>query len=227
MNFVVIEQVLKNAEKVKIIFILLVAITLLNFICFLALSLFRSGFNYRKRIIFIPIMISDFLFICSLSIFSGMNWGLPVCFLALGVFLSTILFCIRVKSVDKRNKKKQKDSAKNFARMLDQSVSQNTPQDLSLDEEDLEHINVEKNLNDGRKEKIIDRRKVSEIDFSHVKNVMEKMNYYPLTPSEKKIITDLETSISIAENEGADTSLKSRINDGLGALLKIMSKYGI
>ena len=64
-------------------------------------------------------------------------------------------------------------------------------------------------------------------DFTHVKSVVERLTYFPLTASDKKQVQELERTIVRAEN-GEDTpELKNKINDGLGALLKIMSKYGV
>ena len=69
--------------------------------------------------------------------------------------------------------------------------------------------------------------KKSEIDFSHVKNVLNKLEYYPLKEQDKKQTKELENAIITAEQNGINHGLKEKINDGLGALLKIMSKYAI
>ena len=66
-----------------------------------------------------------------------------------------------------------------------------------------------------------------DIDFSHVKSVLKKLDYYPLKEQDKKSAKDLENAIIEAEENGLDQRLKQNINDGLGILLKIMSKYAI
>ncbi len=66
-----------------------------------------------------------------------------------------------------------------------------------------------------------------EIDFSHVKSVLNKLEYYPLKEQDKKQAKDLENAIINAEENGMNFETKEKINDGLGALLKIMSKYAI
>ena len=53
------------------------------------------------------------------------------------------------------------------------------------------------------------------------------MQYYPLTPADKRQVSDLDSAIIGAESIGLNDDAKNRINDGLGALLKIMSKYGV
>lgn len=65
----------------------------------------------------------------------------------------------------------------------------------------------------------------STLDYSHVKNVIRRMENMPISSSEKKQLKDLSVLLYRAEN--GDSELKrSEINDGLGGLLKIMSKYG-
>lgn len=69
--------------------------------------------------------------------------------------------------------------------------------------------------------------KTPELDYSHVKNILERLNYYSLNGSDKKTVNELENSLALAEKGDSSTENKTRINDGLGALLKIMSKYGV
>ena len=65
-----------------------------------------------------------------------------------------------------------------------------------------------------------------EIDYSHVKNVIARLDYFGLKESDRRQIHDLEASLSEAERGVNSEELKGRINDGLSSLLKIMSKYG-
>lgn len=65
------------------------------------------------------------------------------------------------------------------------------------------------------------------LDFSHVKSVIERLEYFDLTPADKKQIETLKSELYVAEREGFTPEKKSRINDGLAGLLKIMSKYGV
>lgn len=66
----------------------------------------------------------------------------------------------------------------------------------------------------------------NELDYSHVKNVIARLDYFGLKESDRRQIHDLEASLSEAERGGCSQGLKERINDGLSSLLKIMSKYG-
>lgn len=76
-------------------------------------------------------------------------------------------------------------------------------------------------------EEKIENNNAEEIDFSHVKNILSRLEYYPLKEQDKKTTRELENAINFAEENGLNVQLKENINDGLGALLKIMSKYAI
>lgn len=67
----------------------------------------------------------------------------------------------------------------------------------------------------------------SEIDFSHVGGILERLDYFPLSVSDKKQVTTLRANLMDAQNGKNDFETKRRINDGLSDLLKIMSKYGV
>ncbi|MBR5899790.1 MAG: hypothetical protein IKZ38_00140 [Clostridia bacterium] len=66
-----------------------------------------------------------------------------------------------------------------------------------------------------------------ELDFSHVKNVISRLDNFNLSLADKKQVKELEIAIKQAEIGVAPTDVRCKINDGLGALLKIMSKYGV
>lgn len=68
--------------------------------------------------------------------------------------------------------------------------------------------------------------KPCDIDCDHVRAVLSRLDYYALSAADKKTVNDLSSAIAVAERGEIDDGLKEKINDGLGALLKIMSKYG-
>jgi hypothetical protein len=69
--------------------------------------------------------------------------------------------------------------------------------------------------------------KNEETDFTHVKNVIERLSFYPLSPNDKKQIRELKENVFFAETDGVTDPLREKINEGLGNLLKIMSKHGV
>ncbi len=85
---------------------------------------------------------------------------------------------------------------------------------------------ISANQNDKLNQKSLDQNN-QEIDFSHIKGILTKLEYYPLKEQDKKSAKDLEKAILEAEENGMDKALKQTINDGLGALLKIMAKYAV
>ncbi|MCQ2387521.1 MAG: hypothetical protein MJ066_03640 [Clostridia bacterium] len=76
------------------------------------------------------------------------------------------------------------------------------------------------------KEDSIKENEKSEIQFSHVKSIIERLDNLGLNNSDKKTIHDLKLNISEAESGNKGRETKEKINDGLSALLKIMAKYG-
>ena len=66
-----------------------------------------------------------------------------------------------------------------------------------------------------------------ELNFSHVKSVLDRLEYFDLSPTDKKQVEALKDAMFSAERQGFTPEKKSRINDGLANLLKIMSKYGV
>ncbi len=64
------------------------------------------------------------------------------------------------------------------------------------------------------------------VDFSHVKKVLSRIEFYPLSQADKRQVNELSALIYSAERGEYNREIKEKINEGLGALLKIMSKHG-
>ena len=122
--------------------------------------------------------------------------------------LTSLIFAIPVKT-DEGNKDKL-----SFIRFLDEKIkAEQNEKRLNAPPEKL-----------YAKQEIRERK--PEIDFSHVKNVISRLNYFPLSTQDRNTVKELEYSVTQAERGDYDLEIKRKINDGLGALLKIMSKYG-
>lgn len=93
-----------------------------------------------------------------------------------------------------------------------------------------EHIDLAKSIISKKEEQVIikptevDR---GEIDFTHLKSLLERLEFYPLSQAEKRQVKELSALVYTAENTVLTQSLKIKINDLLTFLLKIMAKYGI
>lgn len=71
------------------------------------------------------------------------------------------------------------------------------------------------------------QQKFGDLDFTHVKNILARLEYYSLSSQEKRQVEQLKSYVLDAERGKDDPNLKGKINDGLGALLKIMAKHGV
>ncbi len=65
-----------------------------------------------------------------------------------------------------------------------------------------------------------------DLDFAHIRSVVSRLDYFSLSAADKRTVNDLNFSLAEAERGNISDAVKEKINDGLGALLKIMSKYG-
>ncbi|MBO7345105.1 MAG: hypothetical protein J6U92_04110 [Clostridia bacterium] len=148
--------------------------------------------------------------------------------LAVSLLLCSLLFSIRVRGKVGKEHKKLIDFIDGQIRRSG-AVPQ-TPTKTKLDgldvldkpliKEEKESAKIEQPHSQKSKQQ-------KDLDFTHVKSVISKLSYYGLSQNDKRQVQDLETALYQAEQGEDIPGLKSRINDGLGALLKIMSKYGI
>ncbi len=192
------------------IFIIALGLIFILFILALLLSCLKPLYSLAKR--------AWFFFSCSaISLleltFLKLSSQIELFYLtiSLALIFSGIIFILPTKRL------KVKDSERNLAKLIDQSVRELEP---------IKEKTVEKIVCQPTRENEQEINKF-ELDFQHVKLVLQKLEYYPLSASDKKIAQELEQNIEDAQRYGFSTAVKSKINDGLGALLKIMSKYGV
>ena len=189
-------------------------------------ALFKRDFNFKKRIYFFLLSTAIILSEYALSFYISGGQGLT--FITAAAFL---VFSLPVFTINK----KEDAAAKELVKLLDQKIlkansfSQPEIEIIQPNEQAKEEFLTPQTppkstaVNLSKKEKTISK----ELDFTHVKNVIARLDFYGLSPSEKKLVEGLKEAISSAESNNLDQNVKSKINDGLGALLKIMSKYGI
>ncbi len=124
--------------------------------------------------------------------------------------ISTLFFAITSATWQKKNYNKKSQNA----------VPKPQPKNLNLEvkNQDFRVEKLEKNPPPN------DEKSKSITDFSHVKNVIERLYSFPLTQGDRKQIKELEDAIILIEN-GLEEEYS--IGEELGALLKIMAKYGV
>lgn len=219
------------------VFLCCILIAFVAFLIVAFLSIFKCGYGLKKRTWFFIICFSTLSFQFALSFFSFDSVGYGLLSLSVYLLLSIPILSIR--------RKEQKD-AREFAKFIDKHVKQDNASkefiavprssEISLNAESFmqpafenveykEQSSIRDNeLNQQTKTK---KKNGNDIDFTHVKNVISRLDFYGLSSTEKKTVLDLERAINYAETEGPNEQIRVKINDGLGALLKIMSKYGV
>lgn len=196
-----------------------VAISAAFSVC-LFISVFKTGYGLKKRVWYLIIV----AFFCALlkarANFSGEDFT-PI-LLSFGLLLFIPIYFIRVKA-----KREVDDDAarRDFVRFLDSKIKQGD-KIHAFNKTDTMRTPV------GEPDAILKTApKVQEvsgnIDFSHVKNVLKRLEPASLSYSDRRQIHDLELLLYEAENGENAPELKSKINEGLGNLLKIMSKHGV
>lgn len=223
----------------KGVFIIIVsALGVFTLLC-LALCVFTSQYSLKKRgwIVFCYLSLLAFELWAEISIKEDQSYIL-LTFAICMICLSVIMFLPQMS-------KKIEENHKVLARYLDNCAKQvldNQP----LGEDSLEPLcnsnsscqDILSKMRQADDDQTIIKTQVcdnqlllqenkQEIDFEHVKSILERLQYFSISNQDKQSAKELEDAIVLAENNGLNMPLKQKINDGLGALLKIMSKYAI
>ncbi len=191
------------------IFIISIALELALFLAVTFISIFKKNYSLKKRAWF---FISSLAILALELAFLSITNELTFFYLSLAVTLG--LWCAVVLTLERKIKIKKEH--RELAKILDQRAREE-PSSPSFP--------VQQEISPPIQN--YDEATRFELDFQHVKLVIQKLEYYPLSASDRKQVRDLEENVCQAENEGFTSALKNKINDGLGALLKIMSKYGV
>ena len=207
----------------------------LAFLFALILAVFAKGNTIKKRIWFVLFLGSVSGIELGLSLILGYGVGFSVLNLSVGALFCIPIFTVRVRGKADKNQielARFLDDKLRWVSAENQSFEQEKPQketklqDAVRPSESKVVENLKPTAVPEVTSKITQQKKPCEIDFSHVKNVISRLEYFPLGISDKKQIKDLQTMVFSAENGDYTPDLKGRINDGLGNLLKIMAKYG-
>lgn len=221
------------------VFIVLCALPLISCVINIILSVCLSGFTLTKRLWYIAVAVFSVSCCCGFCSRIGCGYTLPFFVFAFCVLLFIPLATIKPKNCENKD-------AKELVEFIDKNIY-GDGFDIEKEHEDNNTVsreNISKNIENKfifneKKDKdfsdeidninSVDKRtaKDFELDFEHVKNVISRLNYYELKDTDKRQVKELENALLRAERGEFNIDVKSRINDGLGALLKIMSKYGI
>ncbi|MBQ3219690.1 MAG: hypothetical protein IJB32_03770 [Clostridia bacterium] len=208
-----------NALGQDVIFIILLSCVFVSFLVNFFICIFRVEYGIKKRLW--QLAVSAFsVFTCSgFCAFSGQSFLLSYFIAGFSALFFVPILAIREKKFVVTEK--QKD----FVRFIDREIK-NAKQNENFSQKPTDTYIVDNDF-------LYDDRNVKktatdfELDFQHVKNVISRLDYFGLKESDKRQVKELENALLSAEKGDFDLTVKSRINDGLGALLKIMSKYGV
>lgn len=195
------------------------------FVVCLFVSIFKSNYSIKKRLWLIVLNCG----VLSLEAWAEKTISAHYTYLLFNAGVSMLLFSI-VLSIRERLKKPTKKQ-KDFVKYLDNCIK-NQPNEYAFNQNS-NYVNFAKsNINEYtplrvQAEPTQVERRGEELDFSHVKAILNKLEYYSISSVDKRQANDLENLILTAETNGLNQELKEKINDGLGALLKIMAKYAI
>lgn len=229
--FLYIDNFFKNTIDNCALFLICFLIISIIFFIALFLCLFCKSFSNKNRFTFFLFSLTVILFQISIIITGNKNIGYALLNLSICSFYFIIIFSLK-------NSKKERDNQRSLVRYIDEQIHNNSSLSGQSNEIDLSSKDdLEDDIDFTEKPSIPQRtqepiykdkkEKKSDIDFTHVKNVLSRLEYFPLSTLDKKQVKELESAILIAERGENSRENKIKINDCLGALLKIMSKYGV
>lgn len=222
----------KTSEILKIIlydgrgavFIAAAALVAVAFILELTLALCLNGYGVKKRARFFACTAAAIFLQFASCLYSGEYAPLFI----IAAFAS--ILCGAIITVPEK-RAEVTDKQRELVRFIDGSLkkaeqesvrSERSRREVYADDGKGRGVSALKAFGETPSGKI----KPCDIDCDHVRAVLSRLDYYALSAADKKTVNDLSSAIAVAERGNIDDGLKEKINDGLGALLKIMSKYG-
>lgn len=193
-------------------FLLCFTVAFVAFLVTLALSVFLRGYGAQKRFYLVYFLAGVCLLDFGLELALGGKVANSLALIGVSICFSSIIFSIR-------EKKRVSDEQRDLVKFIEEKINEN--QDDIEDYEDCLNPKgtqtIQENVGQGTRE----------IDFSRVKQILEKISTINLSSTERNQIKDLEDAVSEAEFGEVDSLIKEKINDGLSALLKIMANHGV
>ncbi len=198
-----------------------------TFVAVIIMCFCRCEFGLKRRAPFLGVVGVILPFTVTLILLGGIDVSFLFVILTLSFLYAFILLLIPTKE------RVVTEEQKNLIKYLDEKLKERVNEDISTTDEkdnvvrlravdsvEIEKDNLPKNNGGGAS------GACSDINFSHVRNVIARLNYFGLSQSDRRMVQDLESWLLQAERGDKDREVKEKINDGLSNLLKIMSKYG-
>ena len=197
-----------------------------GFIFCLLFAVFRRGYGLKKRVWFIALAA-----VCRTAVFFRARI-LDETDLSPLIFCAGILFCLPLLYIPVKSGScvtDDEDRRREFVRDLDEKIRGNDALPNTAENPTLKdrYVFRERQETETLKADAMPPRQSEDLDFSHVKNVLQRLENALLTPNDRKQMRDLEVALYAAERGDDGEDIKNRINEGLGNLLKIMAKHGV
>ena len=203
------------------------AVSFALFLTCLLLTLLKRGYGIKKRLWFILGVVFVLMVDLAFTLHLGSSAFFPLLLLSFDVLGVGIIFLL-----PQRQGVYSKESL-SLAEFLSKKAREQQSGDAPVYRAEIERIQagggevVSENGNASLRQNQRKTQADLELDFTHVKNVIERLNCFGLSQADKRQVKELEALLSKAESGESDDKTKESINDGLSALLKIMSKYGV
>lgn len=203
-----------------VVFVFLLSALAVLFALGIILTKRLGGYSRLKRIWYPFTVLACSAIQLSVSLRAGEDAALAALIIGMGSIFCAVLF-----SLNERDGvgKKQKEFIEYIDGKIAEEENENKNENLSFGGDTAPE-------NDFPIPEIKEKKRSPadfQLDFAHVRNVISRLSYYGLTQNDKRQVAELEFALSEAEKGEFTPEIKSRINDGLGALLKILSKYGV
>lgn len=209
-----------NATSGATFFALTAGTTAVGFLVCLFLSIFKRGYGLKQRLWFLILLFMLCALLRARAFVTGERDLSPL-LLCLGLIFFLPVYFIRVKAPKARP---DNVSAREYVRVLEEKMKREnganrTPSAYGETQADFktEVIKAE-----PQPPVVCDKP-----DFSHVKNVLQRLEPATLSYADRRQIHELELSLYEAENGGYSEETRVKINEGLGNLLKIMARHGV
>ncbi|MBO5928277.1 MAG: hypothetical protein J6Q32_05450 [Clostridia bacterium] len=174
---------------------------------------FCTPFKRQKASFFAHLIVFLNVFIINFALYILGDFSIEkICMLSVSLYCVSLVAYIPSLIVSKKRTLKKEE--KELINFIDKEMAKGLK---------VERLEEKENLLEKEKQA---KESVS-IDFSHVKGVIKRLEFYPLSVQEKKQVKELEKEIFLAESQGSKSSNLGNLNDYLTILLKIMAKYGV
>lgn len=216
------------------VFVVALIVTTICFFINTILIICKNGYALRKRLWYFCLFFGLMAILVSCSLYHNQGRFFAICLFGINLLYFLPMF---ISGRERQIKKEEKQLIK----FIDSKIrlSKNGDEDLFRNNlgrevvDDVKFMPTNKKQNDQTVTKIYAKPQENTVeesdlpDFSHVKNIIDRLEYFSLSATDRKQVNDLELVINKTENGENSVELKNKVNDGLGALLKIMSKYGV